>query len=180
MKQLYLFITLSFLFISCCNISAQTTQNFSKGGYYFIRVTDIVDGDTFRGLTADNKEFKFRLFGIDAPEKKQNYSDKSKQYLSELIQGKTVRIKIQKVKDTYNRPVIWVYTSDGKEVNSEMLKAGMAWHFKRYDSSATYSNIEKQARRQKNGLWKDANPVAPWDFRKSHTVPRSLTRGKAF
>jgi len=167
MKQIYLLLAISFLLLSCGNKSGQTTQNFCKDCDYTVQVTKILDGDTFSGLTADNKEVRFRIYGIDAPEYRQAFSNKSKQYLSDLIYRQTVGIKIQEESDIYGRPVVWVYTTKGQDVGAEMLKAGMAWHFKRYDSSAEYENLETQARQQKLGLWRDINPVAPWDFRKS-------------
>ncbi len=57
---------------------------------YCVFVTGIIDGDTFKGLTKDKKEIKFRIYGIDAPEKKQAFGTKSKEYLADLIFGKTV------------------------------------------------------------------------------------------
>jgi len=142
-------------------------QSFGQKTNYKVKIIKIVDGDTFHGLTKDKEDIRFRIYGIDAPEKKQAYGNKSKQYLSNLIFGKTVKIKVQTPSDRYGRPVVWVYTPGGKDVSAEMLKAGMAWHFKRYDSTPEYARYEKQARKARIGLWADNNPVAPWDFRKS-------------
>ena len=142
-------------------------QNFCDDCDYTVWVTGITDGDTFRGITPNNKEIRFRIYGIDAPERTQAFSNKSRQYLSDLIYQQTVGIKIQEESDIFGRPVVWVYTAQGQDVGMEMLKAGMAWHFKRYDSSAEYENLETQARLQKLGLWQDDNPIAPWDFRRS-------------
>ena len=167
MKHLYLFLAVSLLFLSCENKTRQRSQAFCKDCDYIVRVTSIVDGDTFKGLNAENNEIRFRIYGIDAPERNQAFGSKSRQYLSDLIFRQTVGIKIQKKNDGYGRPVVWVYTAQGQDISAEMLKAGMAWHFKRYDSSAEYENLEIQARQQKLGLWKDANPMAPWDFRKA-------------
>lgn len=119
---------------------------------YYVQVVGIVDGDTFDGLTKDKIEIRFRIYGIDAPEKKQAFNDKSKKYLSDLIYGKRVGIKVQKKRDGYGRPIVWVYSPDGKDVGAEMIKAGMAWHFTEYDKSQEYSNLEDFARRNKTGL----------------------------
>jgi len=162
MKQLYQLVALSLIFFSCANKSPKNVYNRCD---YTVWVTSIVDGDTFKGLTADNDEIKFRIFAIDAPEKSQAFGNKSKQYLAGLIFQQRVGIKIQKKNDAWGRPVVWVYTAQGQDIGAEMLKAGMAWHFKKYDSSAEYANLETQARRQKLGLWQDNNPIAPWDFR---------------
>jgi endonuclease YncB( thermonuclease family) len=82
-----------------------------------------------------------------------------------LIYGKKVGIKVQKKNDGYERPVVWVYTPDDKDVGGEMLKAGMAWHFKKYDDSDKYGELENIARTNKIGLWSEKEPVAPWDYR---------------
>ena len=158
------------------NSSAQTEQittkkqkaeslQFKKGEAYLVNVVSIADGDTFTGLTTDNKQVKCRIYGIDAPEKKQAFGNRSKQTLSALIFGNQVHIKIQN-KDRYRRAVVWVFTVEGKDVSAEMLKTGMAWHFKKYSKDAEYDELENAARQQKVGLWADKNPVPPWEYRK--------------
>jgi endonuclease YncB( thermonuclease family) len=132
---------------------------------YCVLVVAITDGDTFKGLTRDKEEIKFRIYGIDAPEKKQAFGTKSKEYLSDLIYGKTIGIKVDK-KDRYGRTVAWVYTADGEDISAEMLKAGLAWHYKKYDDSKEYSDLEIAAHKKKVGLWSDVEPVEPWNFRK--------------
>ena len=133
---------------------------------YCVKVTKIVDGDTFHGLTKENEQIKFRVYGIDAPERTQAFANRSRQHFSDLIFEKTVGIKVQTKRDRYGRPIVWVYTDDGKDVGLEMLKAGMAWHYKEYDSSPEYDKCEREAREARIGLWVDNNPVAPWDFRR--------------
>jgi len=161
MKKFIIFTLLSFSLFACKNTSKMPDYDFT------VKVVAVTDGDTFKGLTADNKQITFRMQGIDAPEKKQAYGNRSKEYLSELIFDKTVLIKIQTKSDRYGRHVVWVYTLDGKDVSAEMLKAGMAWHYKQYDKSEEYANLENQARRKQTGLWKDKNPTPPWEYRKA-------------
>jgi micrococcal nuclease len=132
---------------------------------YTLKVISITDGDTFKGLTDDNKQIKIRLYAIDAPEKKQEFGNKSKQYLSNLIVGKTVGIK--KKGKSWDRVVALVYTPEGKDASAEMLKAGMAWHYKKYDHSTEYENDENIARKNKIGLWTNKNPTPPWVWRKT-------------
>ena len=118
-------------------------------------------------MTKDNEEIKFRIYGIDAPEKHQAFGNKSQQYLSSLIFGETVGIKVQST-DQFGRQVVWVYTPDKKDVAAEMLKAGMAWHFKKYDKSKEYASLEDEAKLRRLGLWIDKNPIAPWNFRRNN------------
>ena len=51
-------------------------------------------------------------------------------------------------------------------VNLRMVQGGMAWHFKRFDNTKEYALAESEARARKIGLWRDANPIPPWEFRK--------------
>lgn len=110
---------------------------------------------------------RYRIHGIDAPEKKQPFNQKSKQYLSDLIYGKTVGIIVEKERDKYGRPVVWVYTPDGKDVSAEMIKAGMAWHYKEYSDNEKYALLEIEAQNNRIGLCSDPSPVMPSELRKN-------------
>ncbi len=134
---------------------------------FTVKVVGISDGDTFTAINRDNLQIKFRIFGIDAPEKKQAFGNKSKEYLSFLIFMKTVTVDVQS-RDGWGRYITYVYTPDGKDVSLLMIQAGMAWHFKKYDSNEKYSDAEIAARRDKKGLWYDVAPIAPWIFRKAN------------
>ena len=138
---------------------------FKKGEEYTVKVVGVADGDTFTGLTTDNKQVKCRIYGIDAPEKKQAFGNRSKQVLSDLIFGEQVKIKITD-KDRYKRAIVRAYTLDGRDVSAEMIKIGMAWHYKQYSKDTEYAELENAARQQRIGLWTDKNPVAPWEYRK--------------
>jgi endonuclease YncB( thermonuclease family) len=134
------------------------------------KVIKITDGDTVNVLTNDNHTHKIRLSGIDAPEKKQAFGNRSKQALMDLIYGKTVSVEFNKL-DKYQRAVGKV-TFNGQDVNLRQIKLGLAWHYKKYEKEqdvedrSIYANAEYLAQRDKVGLWYDASPIAPWDFRK--------------
>lgn len=149
-------ILLSFILFFCISLfSAEMTG----------KVVSVADGDTITIIeNLDNGRFKIRLYGIDAPEKKQDFGQKAKQHLSSLIFNKEVKIKFTEI-DRYGRIVGKVYLND-IEINIEMLKAGMAWHYSRYDQTSTYITAEKQARKNGIGLWSMKNPIPPWNFRR--------------
>jgi len=130
------------------------------------KVIAIADGDSF-SILKDNQKVRIRIDGIDAPEKGMPYYAVSKKYLSDLCFGKMVTVKTNKT-DRYGREVAHILTPDGKDVSAAMIKAGLAWHYKHYSSDKTLSNLEISARKQKIGLWKDKNPIAPWEIRKLH------------
>jgi micrococcal nuclease len=123
----------------------------------------ISDGDTFT-LLVDKETIKIRLHGIDCPEKSQDFGSAAKTFLSDLIFGKMVSVKTMN-KDRYGRTIA-IVTIDGRNVNEELLKAGLAWHFKRYDKNAVWAQLEEKAREEKKGLWVMPNPIPPWECRK--------------
>lgn len=129
------------------------------------RVVRVADGDTLTLLTTDNAQHKVRLHGIDAPEKKQAYGDASRKALAERVAGKQVRVEWT-ARDKYQR-ILGVVYADGKDINLAMLQMGYAWHYKRFDNNPVYAQAEAEARAQKRGLWRDASPTPPWDFRKA-------------
>lgn len=134
------------------------------------KVIKVADGDTVNVLTSDNETHKIRLSGIDAPEKKQAFGNRSKQALAELIDGKIVNVEYNKL-DKYQRAVGKI-TFNGQDVNLRQIKLGLAWHYKKYEREqdvedrSIYADAEYLAQRDKVGLWYDANPIAPWDYRK--------------
>lgn len=128
------------------------------------RCVGVTDGDTIKVLH-DSKEEKIRLYGIDCPEKGQAFGNKAKWFTSDLVFGKTVEVKSVDI-DRYGRTVAWVYVNNTC-VNEELLRAGFAWHYKRYSKEQRLAALEEEARTAKRGLWADKNPMPPWEWRKS-------------
>lgn len=87
------------------------------------RVVGVTDRDTVTVLEAGNRQQKVRLAGIDAPEARQDFNQKAKRKLSDLVFGKTVRIEGTKI-DRYGRRVAKILM-DGKDVNLAMVGAGL-------------------------------------------------------
>ncbi len=125
------------------------------------RVVKIVDGDTYDLLTADNRVLRIRMNGIDAPEKGQAYAQKSKEYLGQLCFKQTIRVQWYS-KDRNGRYIADGYLPDGRSLSLEMIRAGYAWHFKKYSSDSVLSEAEIKAKKKRAGLWVDPNPEAPW------------------
>jgi endonuclease YncB( thermonuclease family) len=135
------------------------------------RVVGVSDGDTITILHADYSQEKIRLFGIDCPEKSQAFGQKAKQFTSSLVYGKVVTIR-RMDEDRYGRTVAWVFA--GKtNVNAELVRAGYAWHFRKYSNDPELQRIEDDARNAKRGLWAYPNPVPPWEYRKGYDAIKS-------
>ena len=156
-------LLLSFLLIfSVCTASA---SKIIQG-----KVVSVADGDTITVLDAEKNQHKIRLQGIDAPEKAQAFGAKSKQALYEMVHGKTVQVSFEK-SDKYGR-ILGKVLLDGQDICHQQIKAGLAWHYKKYQNQQplvdreAYSASETAAKNEKLGLWSDPRPMAPWDFRK--------------
>ncbi|NCP61398.1 MAG: thermonuclease family protein [Flavobacteriales bacterium] len=171
MKKIILYIALISFSITSCNgrireteqIKATTSLNTSPDKFIEGKVTRIADGDTFTLIFDNGFDVRVRLNGIDSPEKKQAFSKRAKQTLSDLIFDKEVKV-YYKSKDRYGRVLGDVYVGE-VNINHEMVRRGMAWHFTRYSEDETLAALEKEAKKNKIGLWAEAEPVAPWVYR---------------
>lgn len=151
--------------ILALSISAGAAANVLSG-----KVVAVTDGDTIKVLDAGKVEHVVRLAGIDAPEKKMPFGQRSKQHLSDLVYGKWVEVEGEKY-DRYGRLVGKVLVN-GIDANLAQVQAGMAWHYKQYEREQSasdrqaYAEAEVKATAGKRGLWVERSPVAPWDWRK--------------
>ena len=133
------------------------------------KVIKVADGDTITILNSEKKQIKIRLYGIDAPEKAQDYGKISKNYMSELVAGKTINVTVIDI-DRYGRSVGRIKIDD-KEVAEEMLKAGLAWVYTYYckiPECEYWKELETQAKTGKIGLWSNPTAQEPWKWRKEH------------
>ena len=158
----------------CCSVSAQDLPN-----EFYAKVVGVSDGDTFKVLYQENQEIKVRLNHIDAPEKGQPFGKNAKKFASDLCFGKEVKIVRQKKKDRYQRIIAEVFVGQ-TNINKEIVRAGYAWHFKKYSSDREYDEIETEARENKRVLWQDKNPVAPWTWREIKKQKRALEKSTPF
>jgi endonuclease YncB( thermonuclease family) len=125
------------------------------------KVVRVYDGDTLKAAGHDI-EIKVRLVGIDAPEtskKKrepgQPYSQKATKHLVSLVLNKIVDVKGYGT-DRYGR-ILGVVFVNGKNVNIEMIKAGLAEVYRgkqpKYLNIKIYQNTEAEAKEAKRGMW---------------------------
>ena len=160
-RNTLLLVALSLLSLSIIKDNASTITG---------KVVGISDGDTIT-LLIDGQQEKIRLEGIDCPEKGQAFGQKAKQFASNMVYGRTVSL-LRTGSGGYGR-TLGLIKVVGKVLNQEMVKAGYAWHFKKYSSSPVLSLLEEKARGERMGLWVDKAPVPPWNYRKI-----SRNRGK--
>lgn len=143
------------LLLACTTASAERWRG---------RVVKVADGDTVTVLR-DGEPVKIRLEGVDTPEKKQAFGQAAKRFTLRLVGGKTVEVEGLS-KDKYGRTLGRI-TVGKKRLDHELLRAGMAWHYKHYNKDKTLARLERQARAAKRGLWAQPKPQAPWDWRRA-------------
>lgn len=153
---------------------------------YTGRITGIADGDTIRVTDEDGRKHKIRMAHIDAPEINQAYGTRSRDRLKAAADNAKVKVKVFEL-DRYGREVAQVWKGN-TDLNLLMVREGAAWHYGYYAEKqqnkaafAEYAAAQKQARNQRQGLWRAKNPQAPWDFRKQqHTEKNQSTDIKWF
>ena len=141
------------------------------------KCTRVTDGDTITVVT-DGQKVTIRLVGIDAPEKSrkkhdpgQPFSQTSSKHLASLVLNNHVDI-VSYGTDRYGRTLGVVYV-DGKDVNLEMVRAGLAEVYrgrpaKGFDNEP-YQEAEDAARMAGMGMWSLGDKyVSPKEWRRLH------------
>ncbi len=130
------------------------------------RVSRVIDGDSIEVQVRGNK-FAVRLFGIDTPEHDQPHGENASRALTRKLEGREVAVSIEDI-DDYGRLVGTVYQK-GHNTNLEMVADGHAWWYQQYArSQRDLERAQHSARDAGLGLWGEADPVAPWEWRRSH------------
>ena len=140
------------------------------------KVVKVTDGDTITVLVGSN-QVKVRLNEIDAPEQAQDFGQKSKDVLAELVLGKEVRV-VTYGKDRYGRTIGDVFVGQ-INVNEKLVEDGWAWNFLKYSKSQRLADLEQHARQAKKGLWAGKSPVAPWDYRAEQARERAENKARS-
>ena len=128
------------------------------------RVVGVSDGGTIKVMHNGRAE-KIRLNGIDCPEKAQPFGTKAKQFTAAMVFGKDVTVQVKDA-DKYGRTVADVILSDGRNLNRELVAAGLAWWYRKYSKDVSLGQLEAEAKASQRGLWADPDPMPPWCYRK--------------
>ena len=160
MRHLVLMLSLFWVFSAMSGLAAAMEEA------YGARVSRAIDGDSL-AVEARGKTFQVRLWGIDAPEWGQAFSIESREVSRKLVKGRKVIIHPQ-YRDKFDR-IVAIVEVDGRLLNEEMVRRGMAWVSNRYcdeDICNDWRDVEKTAKQDGTGLWVDAEPIAPWEWKK--------------
>ena len=117
-------------------------------------------------------QIRVRLEGIDTPERAQPFGRKAGQTLAKKVFGRVVQVD-DLGKDRYGRTpgIVW---RGKRNVNLELVREGWAWWYRKYaPKNKELATAEAAARKAKRGLWADAKPIPPWDWRQSERERKS-------
>ncbi|WP_411841567.1 thermonuclease family protein [Staphylococcus chromogenes] len=148
------------------NQSKEKTNDNSKQN---VTLSRVVDGDTVK-LYYKGKEETFRLLLIDTPETKhptkgvQPYGKEASYMTTNLVESASnLSIEFDKgdKKDKYDRYLVYLY-ADGKMVNNELVRNGLARVKYVYKPNNTYEGMLKESQRkakaEKLNIWSDEQP----------------------
>jgi len=134
-------------------------------------VSQVLDSDDVLIQTAAGTSV-VRLYGIDAPERNQKGGHAAFDKLRSLAHQKAFTFE-RYGRDKYGRLVADLRFEDGRRLSVEMVRAGCAWWYKRFAfRDAELQEAEKEARRDRRGLWKEEDPTAPWNWRRRRVCAR--------
>jgi micrococcal nuclease len=153
------------LFLLFLLVISAVQPTFATESTFKAFVVAVRDGDTISVLRDGAIRESIRLNAVDCPERKQAFGTKAKQYTASLCLRKEVTI-VSFGQDRYHRTLGDVILPDGTHLNSQLVKAGYAWWYKKYaPENSELMALEENARKQKLGLWQAGGSIAPWDYR---------------
>jgi len=135
---------------------------------FFAPVTRVIDGDTIE-VRRLGKIVRVRLWGIDTPEWQQGFSHEAREFTRRRLAGREVELRV-KTWDTYGRLVAMVMV-DGNPLNEELLREGLAWvhiYYCKEPICRHWRQLEKEAKKDRRGLWRESHPIAPWQWKQTH------------
>jgi endonuclease YncB( thermonuclease family) len=138
-------------------------------------VVKVADGDTITLLTDEHEQHRIRLDSIDAPEEThgsdepgQPFAQAAQRNLASLVAGKRITARCYDT-DQYHRDVCALMLENGSSANRAQVEAGYAWAYTArhgaYLHDGAMPGLEREARRERRGLWAQAGAVEPWKWR---------------
>ncbi len=138
--------------------------------HYKGHVSYVVDGDTFDMRTENGTEHRIRPAGFDTPESGRPCYQEATQALRQMIDGKVVEARCYKFQPSsgkHKRRDVCRVSLDGQDIGIEMIRAGTAWHAKKWaheqgkHERRLYAEAEYKAMQEgKECLWSTSYPSA--------------------
>lgn len=167
MKKTFFFI------IFCCLMFSESCLAWTGS------VAAIKEGAVLSIIQEETGEIiQTRLYGIETPEcprrerDGQPFCHETAAFINNAFpRGAQVSV-INLGFDAYNREIYTIVSlPDGKVLQEELLKEGLAWVYPEFCYGCTqWTELQNRAKAGKKGLWSEPDPVSPWDFRKGRAA----------
>lgn len=139
------------------------------------RVVRVLDGDTIEVLK-EGRAVRVRLYGIDTPERGQAFGNVARRFTGDMCFGQNVMLR-ERGTDRYGRILADVILPDGRVLNRELVRVGLAWWYREYAPEARdLEALEREARAARRGLWADPHAIPPWEFRRERRSASTATQ----
>jgi endonuclease YncB( thermonuclease family) len=153
-------------------------------GFVFpAKIVNVVDADSLQ-IQVKWHRYNIRLVGVDGPEYQQAFGADSFQHLVRLAYSSN-RVTVERFGfDKFGRMLARVVVGD-TDLALGLLQAGFAWHTPAYsqksipEHAADYAQASHQARQAGRGLWSQADPMHPAQFRAGLRTPTRSRPAKA-
>ena len=160
MVRIKFFLTVAFMLLAT-KVSALSVTG---------TLVSVHQGDIFtiKSTSSDARLYKIRLAGIDTPEPKQPFGLKAKEFTEAEIIALEIQVEYTST-DFYGRLIGSVLLPQGKILNEELLRKGLAWHYRVTPlPSTSYERLQYEAWEKKLGLWVEPSPIPPWQYRRAN------------
>jgi len=130
------------------------------------KVVDVARGELIT-VVRDGKKIEVLLYGIDCPEEKQPFSHEAQQFTAEMVFGKS--IEVEQIREDKQGRIVAIVAIERRLLNEEIVKAGLGWVYSRscnWPICETWKALQLRAKLDKQGLWSEPGPTAPWVFRR--------------
>ena len=138
-------------------------------GQYSGKIIKVYDGETFWVQLENGDIDSVKLWGIDAPELKQQYGVACKEHLVKQIHREVQLEYKSRDRNNYMQAIVTYTLKSGEEVNlnKALVEQGYAWKNK-YTNDNNLEKLQKKAEKNSAGLWRKSNPTPPWEWRKAN------------
>lgn len=131
-------------------------------------VTEIFDGNTLQVDGRDQQLYRVVLLGVDCPELSQPYGSEAREFLEKSLLNKEV-VLVLHGKDRSGNYLGVVLLNDSTDIRHRLLEHGLAWTSEK-GPIPDLEVMRKTSASQRQGLWSESNPVAPWIFRRQQSM----------
>jgi len=119
----------------------------------------VIDGDTIV-VRCDKRQVTVDLEGVDAPELGQPWGKEVRSFVRDMVEGRELKVEIIEAGEGSGTARVLVA---GQDLSRLLAERGLAWA----TAGGELRDLTEKAKSAPCGLWRDAEPVPPWEFREA-------------